>query len=222
MCDECAELFRNSHFRSLTMPSTESGPIGSLTNAITELRNEIQQMTVRHPAPSTPVSWKKWPKVGQRIAFKRQREEEGEARASEACQVGCKRPADDVVVVPTTKDQREHKFWLYLSRIQPDVANEAVAAMVKANLETTDNPIVVKLVPKGKDVSTLSFVSFKIGIDKGLKSKALDPATWPEGILFREFENFGGQNFQVPTKCARFMTPRTETPLTDTPVMNLT
>lgn len=222
MCDECAELFRNSHFRAMTMPSNESGPIGSLTNAITELRNEIQQLASKPAAPSTPLSRNKWPILGHRTTYKRQRVEETEARAPDACQVGCKQPAENVIGVPTCKDQPEQKFWLYLSRIQPDVTNEAVSAMVKANLETNDNPIVAKLVPKGRDVAMLSFVSFKIGIDKGLKTKALDPATWPEGILFREFENFGGQGVRLPTKYARFSTPIMETPQADTPIMNLT
>lgn len=222
MCDNCAGLFENSHFRELTMPSRDAGPMCALTNAITELRNEIQQISTKTAPPTTPVSWKRWPIVGQRTGVKRQRDMGGEARASDACQVGCKQSADNVVAVPTSTDQREQKFWLYLSRIQPDVATEAVSAMVKANLETEDNPIVVKLVPKGKDISTLSFVSFKIGIDKGLKAKALDPASWPEGIMFREFENFGGSRSQLPTKIARFLTPNTQTPQMDTPTMNLT
>ncbi|XP_055622381.1 uncharacterized protein LOC129765949 [Toxorhynchites rutilus septentrionalis] len=71
--------------------------------------------------------------------------------------------------------------------------------MVKANLNTDDELSVFKLIAKDKDISTLSFVSFKVGLDPSLKTKALDSETWPEGVLFREFEDFGSQKFSEIT-----------------------
>lgn len=212
MCDKCAELFENSHFKAISVPTDENGPFSSLTTAITELRSEIQQLATKSTVDSTP---KEWPLVNQRITYKRKRDGDGSA----ACKSGLKQPDANVVAVPTSNEQLDKKFWLYLSRIRPDVSNEAVCSMVKANLELESDPVVVKLVPKGKDISTLSFVSFKIGIDDDLKTKALDPATWPEGILFREFEDYGAQ---APTKFAKFLTPNSHIFSTGTPVMNLT
>ena len=46
---------------------------------------------------------------------------------------------------------------------------------------------IVCLVPKGMDVSTMTFVSFKIDLDPALKDKSLDAASWPVRIRFREF-----------------------------------
>ena len=99
--------------------------------------------------------------------------------------------------VPTSSyaDEKQ-KFWLYLSRIRPDVSVDAVTSMVKANLEITTEPTAVKLVPRGIDTSTMNFVSFKIGIDPAVKSKALESSTWPEGLLFREFEDYGSIKFR--------------------------
>ena len=53
----------------------------------------------------------------------------------------------------------------------------------------------VKLVPKGIDLSTLRFVSFKIGVSYELKEIALTRDTWPENVFFREFEDNRTKNF---------------------------
>lgn len=71
--------------------------------------------------------------------------------------------------------------------------------MVRANLEMTHDPEVVKLVPKGADISNMSFISFKIGLDPALKTNALDHLTWPVGIRFREFKDFSVQKFRKPS-----------------------
>ena len=50
---------------------------------------------------------------------------------------------------------------------------------------TTDPVDVVRLVPKGKDVTGMTFISFKIGLDPCMKDSALDLAAWPDGLQFR-------------------------------------
>lgn len=90
------------------------------------------------------------------------------------------------------------KFWLYLSRISRDVTSEQVRALVSHRLGT-DDVEVVRLVAKNRDVSTLSFVSFKVGLNSSVKDKAMSNSTWPRGILFREFQdNRSTQNFWKP------------------------
>lgn len=79
------------------------------------------------------------------------------------------------------------KFWLYLSRLNPLISDNDVRSVVSRCLDTTDPIDVARLVPKGRDASSLTFVSFKIGLDPGLKDIALDPASWPSGLQFREF-----------------------------------
>ena len=112
------------------------------------------------------------------------------------CFYGCKEPDQAVVSVPIYVEPI--KFWLYISRIRPDVTKESVLEMVKANLNLTEDPDIFKLVPKGRDESTLTFISFKIGLDPAFKATALDRSTWPEGIMFREFLDYGSQKFPRP------------------------
>lgn len=181
MCDKCVELFENSHLRSIAIKPIDTAPLVSLTQAISELRTEIKQLASNSTSTASPPAPRPIPQVEK-------------PRIVDNCLSGSKASCQDVVCVPTYSEPK--KFWLYLSRIRPDVANESVLGMVKANLNLSENPDIVKLVPKGKDVSNLTFISFKIGLDPGLKSQALDPSTWPEGIMFREFN--GSQKFRKP------------------------
>lgn len=136
MCDKCADLFENSHFRAISCQADETSPLASLTSAITELRTEM-------------------------------------------------------------------------------------SAMVKANLNIDADPPIVKLVPKGRTIESLSFVSFKIGLDPSLQQIALDPETWPEGLLFREFEDYGAPKFRFPlTTTPSLLTPQAASSPA-TPVMDL-
>lgn len=97
------------------------------------------------------------------------------------------RHSDDnpVAVCPTNAVP---DFWLYLSNIQPNVADEQVRTMVNECLGT-DNLKLVKLIPRDRDQRTLTFISFKVGISSDLKDKAMSVDTWPLGIRFREFED---------------------------------
>ncbi|XP_055527400.1 uncharacterized protein LOC129720017 [Wyeomyia smithii] len=206
MCDNCAELFENSHFRML---SSNAGPLpqlNSLTNVICELRGEIKQLHTKPAAQFSPSLRNRWPAVDQHRPFKRPRESDAAPRSSDNCTAGSKRTLDNFVVAPVTNNTEE-KFWLYISRIRPDFSTESMSTIAKAYLETDNDPVVVKLVPKDRDISTLTFVSFKIGVDPSLKAKALDPETWPEGTLFREFEDYKAQKFRVPLKTKKSTTP---------------
>lgn len=81
--------------------------------------------------------------------------------------------------------------------------------MVKTRLGT-DDVKVDKLVPRGKDTSNLTFVSFKIGIAHELKEKAMTSSTWPLGIRFREFENYSSNRMG-------FWDPTVDQPQPETP-----
>lgn len=81
------------------------------------------------------------------------------------------------------------KFWLYLAGFNPRITNDDVGIIVSRCLNLPDSPKdIARLVAREKDVNTLSFVSFKIGLDPSLKQRALDDV-WPEGVFFREFIN---------------------------------
>lgn len=208
MCDKCAELFGNSHLRAITKVADEKSPLVSLTEAISNLHTEIKQLSQKPVPCIQSPSIKNWPQIGPIRAAKRLRGPDLAHKVTE-CQSGSKQLDSSVKSVPVCA-KPVNKFWLYLSRIRPDVTNEEVLAMVRANLDTTQDPEVVKLVAKGTDTSSMTFVSFKVGLDPSLKTNALNPSTWPEGIMFREFEDNSAQNFRKPS--AVYLTPTSRTP----------
>lgn len=101
---------------------------------------------------------------------------------------------------------KQPKFYLYLSRIAPEVSVEQVTALVKKRLDA-DDILVTRLVAKGRDVSTLSFVSFKVGMNPEHKIKALSTSTWPKGIVFREFSG--------DSSSGNFWRPKPSSPIND-------
>lgn len=46
----------------------------------------------------------------------------------------------------------------------------------------------VKLVPRGKQVNELTFVSFKVSVSPDLETTVGDSFYWPDGVNVREFE----------------------------------
>lgn len=163
-----------------------------LTEAINDLRVEIKQLSKPvkptpvvsdgQPAPENPVVR---PPLTTRVRY----------TPNTAAQYGSKEMSQNIVTSQKRLNGKD-KFWLYLSRIRPDTTDNVISAIAKECLETTMDPEVVRLVPKGVDTSGLSFISFKVGLDPVLKNVALDPSTWPDGILFREFEEYGSSNFR--------------------------
>lgn len=208
MCDDCADLFENSHLRSITKVADEKSPLVALTDAITNLQVEIKQLSSK-PTPSIlSPSVKSWPSIQPVRAAKRLRGPDLVHKPSE-CQSGSKQIGENTVSVAISAKPTS-KFWLYLSRIRPDVTNADMSAMVRANLELDQDPEIIKLVAKGADISNMTFISFKVGLEPSLKAKALDPSSWPEGIMFREFEEISAQKFRRPSVVN--LTPNSGTP----------
>lgn len=82
------------------------------------------------------------------------------------------------------------RFWLYLTNIAPSVSDDVVDRLVKQQLGS-DDVIIRKLVKRDRVLSTATFISFKVGMSLQLRDKALSPSTWPQGVGFREFEDYG-------------------------------
>lgn len=76
-------------------------------------------------------------------------------------------------VTPFTPDQSEEEVKKYVIEI-----SNADASLVK----------VTKLVPRGRSIDDLSFVSFKVTTSKNVSSVVGDPWYWPQGVTVRAFE----------------------------------
>lgn len=80
----------------------------------------------------------------------------------------------DFYVTPFTPDQKEEDVLTYLQ----DITN-VNPATVK----------VVKLVPRGKTLNDLTFVSFKVTVNKSISNVIGDPWYWPDGVTVRIFDH---------------------------------
>lgn len=197
-CKQCAHLMNLARFK--TVMSSIGSALSTITEShgekITEIKRAISdngkkmELLSRKVTASTPLSSRS--AEGQ-PAQKRRREEN--VKESKPLVGGTKTSiANDVLTVPPPKEL----FWLYLSRIHPSVKPEAVMKLAKDNLQCDDPIHVVSLIKKNADLSSLNFISFKIGLDVKYRDVALDPATWPHGILFREFEGGNTKNYWAP------------------------
>lgn len=92
-----------------------------------------------------------------------------------------------VKTVPTKEDL----FWIYLSAFHPSTTEEEIVKLTRdcLNLAVNDGCKAIKLIPKGKNLADLNFVSFKVGVGYQFQDAALSCDSWPENVLFREFEN---------------------------------
>lgn len=211
LCRPCTSMMLDIRFRNSTRAAFEAGQDQALnahsdtlqnlkSEILHELKNEIRTNFATLINSNTLT-----PKTSQRVRL-----DNRYTRARRLFSVTNAAPTQKPVLLqgtgstlsPSTEIQTvpapQPKFWLYLSRVARDVSVEQINALACHRLGTTDVQV-IRLVAKGKDISTLSFVSFKIGIDAGLKTKALSTSTWPKGLVFREFSNNStGGNFWRP------------------------
>lgn len=77
------------------------------------------------------------------------------------------------------------------SRFAPSTDTSKILAYVKANLSLGDDSSLVmvrSLAPRDRQLTELTFISFKITVSDDLYDKIMDPAFWPANTLIREFE----------------------------------
>lgn len=199
MCNECAKLMKMMRFKS-TVTS-----LGNAINAITEKQEtvhaEIQKQLTKQGQQIAQLS--------RRIALsspcrqdpdhvlrgpppKRRRDDD--SAGNKPLLGGIKIADTNVITVPEPVEL----FWVYLSRIHPSVQPDAIEKLVKDCLQSEDNVKAIPLVKKGVDTSRLNFISYKVGVDPKFRDAALNVATWPKGILFREFEDLSAKNLWLP------------------------
>lgn len=197
MCDGCAEMFTSDHFRKLTSCCSfenipDAAAIKSLKDDIAELKDTVRTLTSKVDVkPITPLMTNPWsgpsrmPSNPIRNTPKRVREASPVKEKPSAI-----RGTRAASVLVKTVSPPEEMFWLYLSAFDPSTSDGEISSFVKKCMDLTGDvePKVSRLVPKDKDPATLSFVTFKVGLNKSLKDAALSKETWPENIFFREFD----------------------------------
>lgn len=200
MCCECVNIMKLTRFKSAMssignalskISENHSETIADIKQAISDNGKQIELLSRR--INSTPLSSRGI--VGLPTP-KRRREEQ--SMTLKPLLGGTKTLSNNSATVMTVSPPKE-KFWLYMSRIHPSVKTDDIKNMVKDCLQCEDQCKVIPLIRKDVDINSLNFISFKIGIEKKYQMRALDPATWPKGILFREFESDTSSKAWLPT-----------------------
>lgn len=223
MCYACHNLLAKARFTNAvtSVNAANEGILDALKTEIkgsilNDIRAEIRTnfKSLIDAVPSTTLTFRPPPKFTP--VNKRPRDAEADddntikQPAKLLCGTGAHNPEVSTAALQPTSDHPP-SFWLYLSNIQPDVADDKVRDMVHQCLETSELKL-VKLIPKNRDPRTLTFVSYKVGVPADLKEKAMSSNTWPIGVRFREFEDHGRQRqvFWSPTSPAPETQPMTE------------
>lgn len=202
MCKSCSALWRDIRFRNSTRSAHDIGHETALhlhndvlqnlkSEILTELKSVIQTnfIALKNSNTLTPKTTRRTdiePRLtrGRRLFSSSNQAPAQQKQPLLSGSGSTLSPSTNIKTVPIAAP----KFWLYVSRIAPDVSTEQVANLAKKRLGTDDIKV-IRLVAKGRDVNELSFVSFKIGTSIEMKQKALSTSTWPKGIIFREFRN---------------------------------
>lgn len=80
--------------------------------------------------------------------------------------------------------------FFHVSRFNTATTEEELKTWISERLQLDDDQSIKcwRLIPKGRELSTLEFVSFKIGVLKEHEKKIMDPSVWPTNITVRPFE----------------------------------
>lgn len=192
MCDTCAANFANRIFPADTFrpaPAASGAPdaLSSLQADVSELKAAILSLTAKidkQPSqrPTTPLKPRGF-KNGSQLARTTKHRRNGTAVGGPVTYANCGREPKTLNVTMQTVDISDEGgdelLHLYLSAFEPTTSEDDVAQLVREFLDMEDSPKVQKLVPKGKDLSTLSFVSFKVSVRPELKQVAFAHGTWP-------------------------------------------
>lgn len=219
-CNDCAASMKSPEIRSVFTALADA--VSSLKTALEDVKKELKvnceqvaelsaNLSVATAAPpTTPV----WPDRNKRGAKRRLQQTETPKTEMPRIAQGKKVLANSSVPI-LAKAPPKDLFWIWLSSFPPSVTEADIAGLVKDCLSCEDeNSIDVKaLVKKGTDVSTLTSISFKVGVGKEFRVAALDADTWPTGLSFREFVDFGPK--EKDKSASGFgKTPRLESPKT--------
>lgn len=90
----------------------------------------------------------------------------------------------------TTLKVVETPLLYHVSRFSTETSEEELQSWISDKLNVSSDQLVkcTKLVPRGRDLSSLEFVSFKLSAPKALDEKIMDPSIWPNNITVRPFE----------------------------------
>lgn len=202
MCQACTKMMANATFRQAIQSTNNAMEAinSEHSKALIELRQEMEQNTAKintilHNMPNVLQE-----RVGRKGSTSNNRKRpriDEDVIQPESNQTEGTKDIDPSVMIPLAERKtNESKFWVYLTGFSSNATEDDIRGLVQRNLNTSETVDVRKLVPKGKNLEELSFVSFKVGVGLQLKDSALLTSTWQKGIIFREFDFHPRSTFQ--------------------------
>jgi hypothetical protein len=156
--DELADLVEN--LRSLTQKVDEM-----VSNAVASVRANVAEDN-KTPAPVAALS----PAVKTRAQRAKAAKEKAEKQE-----------------IPATRLTDEERRFLVLSRIHPDTTSDKIGNFIRRKTGIT-NIRCHLMIPRGKTVNELEYVSFKVGVGVANYSMLMVPELWRANVLVRDFE----------------------------------
>lgn len=225
LCEDCRPMMENKTLKDICTTNECPPHFSSLQQQIDEMKQQISVLTdtINACNKSTNASlclieskltkncsepettWVTQPRqpltpssalLSQQKAMKRRRIDDVRAVFNPSA-LGTNETNIDIAapsLIPVIPPER---LWIYLSGFHPLVSTDDLNNVVMKCLKIDEPVDIVKLVPRDKDTSNLTFISFKIGIPPAYKDVALLAETWPKGIRFRQFET-RSKNFAPP------------------------
>lgn len=80
----------------------------------------------------------------------------------------------------------EERRWIFVSRLNPNTSSENLSRWLKSNFKS-DDIICFPLIPRGKLLTELRMISFKVGVPDSLLEMVKDRRNWFPGIQIRDF-----------------------------------
>lgn len=200
VCPNCRSNFSTNNvlgiIKKLTLLESLETQVAELSQLVKELSRKIDDSSTQ-PFSFGATSQRSNPATGEWPLLKPPKRRRG-ANGETISVNSIPRPVQGTKIVDLSDlsvpniipEEPRPKFWLYLTGFHPQTSNDDITKIVTRSMDCNDAIDVVKLVPREADLSKLSFVSFKIGLNPTLKDTALRPSTWPERVKFREFQDF--------------------------------
>lgn len=201
-CDSCSILMNNNFFKKVlgkddNICRDQVNDLNKISEEIANNRKLIEDLqksisSLQKPKPTLPV----WRPIGTPVTSAKRRAVDDASDAhvtvlSNASGVrGTKLMSVNAKII-------QPKFWIHISEFETSETEDAVKLLVSDCLNTdVDKLEAFKLVPKDRDINTLRFISFKVGIPLELKDVALSSSTWPIGLSVRQFDSSRRPNFR--------------------------
>lgn len=214
-CDTCSGIMNSKHVRDAFAALTEAFRNLSETHrsAMEGVRSELEKNreqvevlatkistapVIASVTPTVAVPSSGWPSL-KRNTNKRTFGAAGlVSPVLPSLSRGTKKLSANVTSISTVPPEAE-KCWVYLSRIAASATEDDILALVNECVPCDEPVEVKKLVKKDADLTSMRFISFKIGVDEKYREVALSAESWPDGVYFREFVDYkdrkSGQGF---------------------------